>query len=413
MPPRILAHSLGSASRRLSAAAFALGLLAALATPARAAVFDQPPRVYTFKLDDPTATPLTLLEGFHGPALEHPASTRRYLSGAFGRWRAQPWWTLAWSSALQPGPRVDALADTNAADHPETPAVDAAILRGGERLFGFEARGLDRDGAGLNLTPETPAWLARLDPASGWAAPVVATTAARFASNGLDALWSLPPRKPVFDWRCRRRPVRFVRYGAESDAFPLVLCDGAVAPQALDRLTLMARVPDAPRPGELLPDEPDPEAIARHEWISGVRLVHPRLVWLLQRISDAFPWRTIYIFSGYRPGAVVTNSRAGTHHSMHSEARAMDINVMGIPNAELFRFCRTLDDVGCGFYPNSKFVHVDVRRPGTGHAFWIDASGPGEPSRYVDAWPGVVEGGALVWEPSRDRGSGDSGCVLR
>jgi hypothetical protein len=41
--------------------------------------------------------------------------------------------------------------------------------------------------------------------------------------------------------------------------------------------------------------------------------------------------------------------------------------VQGIPNAALFSFCRTLDDVGCGFYPNSKFVHVDVRKPGTGH----------------------------------------------
>ncbi|KYF78769.1 hypothetical protein BE17_15175 [Sorangium cellulosum] len=73
----------------------------------------------------------------------------------------------------------------------------------------------------------------------------------------------------------------------------------------------------------------------------------------------------------------------------------MDILVMGVPNAALFQFCRTLDDVGCGFYPNSKFVHVDVRRPGAGRVFWIDISGPGEPSEYVDSWPGVVESGGL------------------
>jgi hypothetical protein len=72
---------------------------------------------------------------------------------------------------------------------------------------------------------------------------------------------------------------------------------------------------------------------------------------------------------------------------------------MGVHNADLFRFCRSLDDVGCGFYPNSKFVHVDVRRPGTGHAFWVDISGPGEPAHYVDSWPGVVDKGALVWDP--------------
>ena len=75
----------------------------------------------------------------------------------------------------------------------------------------------------------------------------------------------------------------------------------------------------------------------------------------------------------------------------------MDLAVFNVPNAALFKLCRTLDDVGCGYYPNSRFVHVDVRRPGTGHAFWIDESAPGEPSHYVDAWPGVVDSGALVW----------------
>jgi hypothetical protein len=82
---------------------------------------------------------------------------------------------------------------------------------------------------------------------------------------------------------------------------------------------------------------------------------------------------------------------------MHAAARAFDIQVHGIPNATLFEFCRKLEDVGCGYYPNSKFVHVDVRRPGTGHALWIDASGPGEPPRYVDSWPGVLVGGGAVW----------------
>ena len=71
---------------------------------------------------------------------------------------------------------------------------------------------------------------------------------------------------------------------------------------------------------------------------------------------------------------------------------------VAVPNEQLFNICRKLDDIGCGFYPNSKFVHIDIRRPGTGHAYWIDISGPGEPSHYVDGWPGVVEGGALSWD---------------
>src|SRR5262249_41246240 len=143
------------------------------------------------------------------------------------------------------------------------------------------------------------------------------------------------------------------------------------------------------------PDEPDPDAWQHGEWLPSVHLMHPRLLWALQKIADSFPRRVIYVFSGYRPK---TTAKKGSHHSQHGEGRAMDISVVGVPNAELFKFCHTLDDVGCGYYPNSKFVHVDARRPGTGHAFWIDTSAPGEPSVYVDAWPGVIDSGGLAWD---------------
>ena len=32
-----------------------------------------------------------------------------------------------------------------------------------------------------------------------------------------------------------------------------------------------------------------------------------------------------------------------------------------MPNEALRDFCRTLKNVGCGYYPNSVFVHMDVR----------------------------------------------------
>jgi hypothetical protein len=82
--------------------------------------------------------------------------------------------------------------------------------------------------------------------------------------------------------------------------------------------------------------------------------------------------------SGYRPQS------AG---SLHQHARALDLRVVGVSNEELVAFCRTMADTGCGYYPNSSFVHVDVRSPGVGNAFWIDASGPTEPPRYVTQWP--------------------------
>jgi len=41
---------------------------------------------------------------------------------------------------------------------------------------------------------------------------------------------------------------------------------------------------------------------------------------------------------------------------------------------------RTFDKVGVGYYPNSSFVHLDVRKDHS--AFWIDYSGPGERAMY-------------------------------
>ena len=178
----------------------------------------------------------------------------------------------------------------------------------------------------------------------------------------------------------------------------------AFAAAALLRLVERGELTLDAHPSELLPDEPDPQA-RPGEWLPGVRLVNPRLLWALQRIADAFPWRTIYIYSGYRPGAKVNTGRAGSHQSMHSEARALDISVLNVPNEALFKLCHGLDDIGCGFYPHSRFIHVDVRLPGSGHPFWIDTSGPGEPANYVDAWPGVVDHGAMSWDGAHQSGA--------
>ncbi|APR86076.1 Hypothetical protein A7982_11425 [Minicystis rosea] len=403
--------------------ALAAGLLALAAAPsAKAALLDEPPKLYTFKLDDPSTPRLPLLDPFRDAAVDPSGGLRRYLAGTWGRWRAEPWWNLSWQSITAAASSTDATAPSrpmdpaaSGAEHDIATGAEGATLKsavvypdaqmlldeGGDALsFGFGPSGP----RALSLAPEAaPLWLSRLDPAAF--APLVPSTGPSFKSNGFDALWALPPKKPIPDWRCRRRPVRISRYGGESDAFLLVRCNGAIAVEAYDRLTILARENLAPRPGpgELLPDEPDPEALARGEWARGVRLVHPRLLWALQRIADAFPWRTLYIYSGYRHDPDFRTQKPGSHHSMHSEARALDMTVMGIPNAALFQVCRKLEDIGCGFYPNNRFVHVDVRRSGSGHPMWIDTSGPGEPSHYVDSWPGVVEGGALVWDAAARR----------
>ncbi len=387
--------------------ASAVACVALGSRPAAGALLEEPPKLTTFKLDDPALARLTLLDAFRDAAVDSESGRRHYVAGQWGRWRGEPWWKLAWQNVEHTEDTTSELAPLH--DHAAEDGISITIgpasdMAGasGAGLFGFDT--VAGTPAPFRLptgaAEAKPSWLDRLDPS--YAPAVLATTGATtFKSNGFDTLWSLPPTKPIPNWRCRRRPVTIARYGGETDQFPIVRCDGSVAPQAFDKLSIMARLTDAARPGDLLPDEPDQASLQKGEWAPGVHLVHPRLLWVIQRVADAFPWRAIYVFSGYRrPHDGEGRAKPGSHHSMHSEARAMDINVLGIPNTALFQFCRTLDDVGCGFYPNSKFVHLDVRHPGSGHPLWIDASGPGEPSRYVDSWPGVVESGALAWDPA-------------
>jgi hypothetical protein len=82
----------------------------------------------------------------------------------------------------------------------------------------------------------------------------------------------------------------------------------------------------------------------------------------------------IVLVSGYRPRS------GGTYHS---SGRALDFRIEGVDDEALVAFCKTLPDTGCGYYPNSAFVHMDVRPPGTGHVAWTDRSRPGEAPRYV------------------------------
>ncbi|MCC7536647.1 MAG: DUF882 domain-containing protein [Deltaproteobacteria bacterium] len=115
------------------------------------------------------------------------------------------------------------------------------------------------------------------------------------------------------------------------------------------------------------------ERLFRHRG-GDAKQVHPRLVRLLARVSDHFGGRTLEIISGYRPPGV-----GPTRHSRHHLGHAVDLRVRGVPNTALRDFCRTFDHVGVGYYPNSSFIHLDVRRSST---HWIDWSGPGERPRY-------------------------------
>ncbi|MBX3225675.1 MAG: DUF882 domain-containing protein [Labilithrix sp.] len=116
--------------------------------------------------------------------------------------------------------------------------------------------------------------------------------------------------------------------------------------------------------------------------------IEPRLISLLGVMSNHFGSRKIEVISGFRPYTPTQY----TQHSNHNHGKAIDFRIIGVPNEQVRDFCRTLKNVGCGYYPNSTFVHMDVRDTS---AFWIDYSKPGEPPRYnaanVDADEGTSD----------------------
>jgi uncharacterized protein YcbK (DUF882 family) len=102
--------------------------------------------------------------------------------------------------------------------------------------------------------------------------------------------------------------------------------------------------------------------------------LHPRLARLLQKISNRYPGKRIEIISGQR------KRRQKGHESFHNKGQALDFRVEGVSNYKLTQYLRKFDKVGVGYYPNSVFIHMDVRKK---KAYWIDYSAPGEKAIYA------------------------------
>lgn len=107
-------------------------------------------------------------------------------------------------------------------------------------------------------------------------------------------------------------------------------------------------------------------------WPRQDKLIDVRLLGLLARVSDTFGGRALRVVSGWRMTSFARESR-------HKLGRAVDFRVVGVPNEALRDYVRTFSDVGVGYYPNSTFIHLDVR---DAPAYWVDYAGPGEAPRY-------------------------------
>jgi uncharacterized protein YcbK (DUF882 family) len=104
------------------------------------------------------------------------------------------------------------------------------------------------------------------------------------------------------------------------------------------------------------------------------RAVNPHLYEILSIISDNYGKQRLELVSGFR--------LAERDSSRHFHASAMDIRIPGTSPRELYDFAQTLDlgGMGIGIYPNSGFVHVDLRAPGEPSYRWTDYSGSGSSS---------------------------------
>jgi uncharacterized protein YcbK (DUF882 family) len=106
--------------------------------------------------------------------------------------------------------------------------------------------------------------------------------------------------------------------------------------------------------------------------------MNPRLMRLLYQTGRHWPGKRLEVVSGFRSPKVAKNPR-----SPHMKGLACDFRVEGVKTTELRDYLRkTFDKVGVGYYPNSTFVHLDVRKDRS--AFWIDYSGPGERAVYSE-----------------------------
>ncbi len=95
-----------------------------------------------------------------------------------------------------------------------------------------------------------------------------------------------------------------------------------------------------------------------------------RLIWYLYLVGQHFD-KPIDLVSVYR--------HDDQQSSRHKQGRAADFKIRGVDPKVVWEYCKRFRNIGLGYYPNSGFIHLDVRKKSY---YWIDDSGPGEDARY-------------------------------
>lgn len=106
-----------------------------------------------------------------------------------------------------------------------------------------------------------------------------------------------------------------------------------------------------------------------------------RTLAMLAAVSERYYPRPIELISGYRV------RRGESLTSPHRDARAIDFRVDGVPLAEVRDWLwRTYTEVGIGWYPYDKFIHMDSR-PTMNDTSWTNG---GSGNFYNPYWATVA-----------------------
>lgn len=105
--------------------------------------------------------------------------------------------------------------------------------------------------------------------------------------------------------------------------------------------------------------------ILRDYRINAVKPVSPALLDLLyalgQRLGTGGTFEVLSAYRSAETNALLSRSNRGVaKHSLHIEAKAIDLRVPGIRTRDIAQVARQMQGGGVGYYPQRSFVHIDV-----------------------------------------------------
>ena len=120
--------------------------------------------------------------------------------------------------------------------------------------------------------------------------------------------------------------------------------------------------------GQFLPDAlNDINKLLRDHRTNTIARIDPQLLVLLDKVSAQFgSQNVVHVISGYRsPESNRKLAQLGNGvatHSLHLEGRAIDVRFPGSELSDVRKAALKLRGGGVGYYPDSRFVHLDTGR---------------------------------------------------